>query len=174
MCRRVPVAGRIADQQGDEVLTRQGGRDRRVAAAVVVRLRGRRERRRCPGDEEFPLPAFPNPVSPAANLAISAASLDETTPLPLVSAANRWFWLTNGTDPAAPCATRAASLELIDAFGPDAFVGLIVYAPAPKPVSVYVPGVPVRTGPTAGDPTVLLSDTFFTNRGPTGLPITLP
>lgn len=39
---------------------------------------------------------------------------------------------------------------------------------------MYVPGVPVITGPTEGDPAVLLNDTFFTNLGGAGLPIALP
>src|SRR5436190_8297449 len=103
--------------------------------------------------------------SPAANRAMLAASLEVTVPLAFTSEVNRWFWLTNGTAPEAPCATRAASLEVIDPFGPPGLVGLTVYAPAPNPVSVYCPLVAVMTGPTAGAPAVLLSDTFFTNRG---------
>ena len=94
--------------------------------------------------------------------------------MPVVSDTNLWFWLMNGKLPDTPCATRAASFELIDAFGPPVFVGLIVYAPAPKPVKVYVPGVPVITGPTAGDPTVLATETFLTNLGAGGLLIALP
>src|SRR5436190_24285220 len=103
--------------------------------------------------------------SPAANRAMLAASLEVTVPLAFTSEVNRWFWLTNGIAPEAPCATRAASLEVIDPFGPPGLVGLTVYAPAPNPVSVYCPLVAVMTGPTGGAPTVLLSDTFFTNRG---------
>src|SRR5204863_2708131 len=94
-----------------------------------------------------------------------AASLEVTVPLAFTSEVNRWFWLTNGIAPEAPCATRAASLEVIAPFGPPGLVGLTVYAPAPNPVSVYCPLVAVMTGPTGGAPTVLLSDTFFTNRG---------
>src|SRR4051794_13943301 len=50
----------------------------------------------------------------------------------------------------------------------------MVYEPAPKPVKEYVPGVPVMTGPTAGDPTVLPTETLFTNLGGTGFAIALP
>ena len=63
---------------------------------------------------------------PAANRAMLAASLEVTDPLAFTSEVNRWFWLTNGTLPETPCATRAASNELIAAFGPAGLVGLIV------------------------------------------------
>ena len=55
-----------------------------------------------PVRKNFHCPVFPNPVRPAANLAISAASFYETEPLPLVSDVYRWFWLTNGTAPVTP------------------------------------------------------------------------
>ena len=72
-------------------------------------------------------------------------------------------------------AILAASFEVIAPFDPPGFVGLIVYKVAgAKPVSKYVPGVPVITGPTGGEPTVLATETFFTNRGGIGLPIALP
>ena len=76
--------------------------------------------------KNFHCPTFPAPVSPAANLAISAASFDDTLPLPLASEVNRWFWLTNGTEPETPWATRVSSFDVIAVFGPPAFVGLMV------------------------------------------------
>ena len=91
--------------------------------------------------KNFHWPTFPVPVSPAANLAINAASFDETVPLPLESAANLWFWLTNGTAAETPCATLAASFDVIAVFEPPGLVGLIVYEPDPNPVSVYCPAV---------------------------------
>src|ERR1043166_4679619 len=108
---------------------------------------------------------------------MNAASCDETgfgPPLPVVSAANRIFWLTNRFVPATPCATLAASAEVIAVLGPPGFVGLIVYDPEPNPVNVYAPGVPVMTGPTAGEPEVLCSVTFLMNRGGGGLLTGLP
>src|SRR5262249_20659437 len=79
--------------------------------------------------------------------------------------ANLWFWLTNGTDPATPCATLAASADVIAVLAPPGLLGFIVYDVAPKPVSAYVPGVPVITGPTEGEPAVLCNVTFLTSRG---------
>jgi hypothetical protein len=79
-----------------------------------------------PVTKNFHWPTFPVPVRPAANLAINAASFDDTVPLPLESDTNLWFWLTNGTEPETPCATLAASFELIAVFGPPGLVHLIV------------------------------------------------
>src|SRR4051812_29658034 len=103
-------------------------------------------------------------------LPIRAASNELTLPLLLASAAINWFPV-NRTMPAACCATLAASNDVMP-FWPVVFVGVTVYEPAPKPVSVYVPPGKVDIADTFVEPAPL-SSTFETKRG-FGEPIALP
>src|ERR1043166_3029414 len=112
---------------------------------------------------------------PAANFAIIPASKEVTAPFPLTSATAIWLAVNCGFGGPATCsAILPASNELIEPFTPPVLDGVTVYAPEPKPVSVYCPAVApggsvVVKIPCEPSPVRV---TFETNRGD-GAPIAL-